>query len=120
MNCAPAQHCKPTFKGAIISGFAALSCLVATGIFPGLAEAAGEVGANACPTHHNVPEDIAARLDSTLRTVIDGTAESADLLGYAPGAELFVRSPVWTYHRALGKDFYCTIKFESLQIILHL
>lgn len=102
MNCAPAQPCKPTFKGAIISGFAALSCLVATGIFPELAEAAGEVGANACPTHHNVPEDIAARLDSTLRTVIDGTAESADLLGYAPGAELFVRSPDWTYHRALG------------------
>jgi D-alanyl-D-alanine carboxypeptidase len=81
---------------------AALSCLVAVVAFGDLAQAASDTGTNTCPTDRNVPEGVAAKLDSTLLMIIDGGADSADMLGFAPGAELFVRSPDWTYHRSTG------------------
>jgi D-alanyl-D-alanine carboxypeptidase len=81
---------------------AVLSCLVAVVAFGDPAQAASDTGTNTCPTDRNVPGRVAAKLDSTLLMIIDGGADSADMLGFAPGAELFVRSPDWTYHRSAG------------------
>lgn len=81
--------------------FAALFCLITLAISPGPV-AADQVTPIACVTDQAVPDAIAAKLDSTLLTVIDGDAESAEVVGFAPGSELFVRSPDWTYHRSAG------------------
>ncbi|MFZ7093930.1 serine hydrolase [Primorskyibacter sp. 2E233] len=62
----------------------------------------GAAAPSICPIDRNVPAAVASRLDATLRMVVDDQAETAAMLGYAPGAELFVRSPHWTYHRAAG------------------
>lgn len=87
---------------SIKSLIATTSCIMVLDALPALAEAASESGIEACAADRNVPQDIAARMDSTLLTVIDGDAESAKIVGFAPGAELFVRSPDWTYHRSAG------------------
>jgi heat shock protein HslJ len=64
------------------------------------AATAGEI--LACPTDQSVPDAVSAKLDSTLLMIVDSKSATAAGLGYAPGAELFVRAPGWTYHRSVG------------------
>jgi D-alanyl-D-alanine carboxypeptidase len=75
---------------------------VLTSLAPALVQAASEGAISRCQTDRNVPDAVAAGFDATLRSVIDGEAETAGVFGYAPGAELFVGSPDWTYHRSVG------------------
>ena len=86
----------------------ALHSVIAAAAVLGFAHAATGAEILACPTDLDVPQAVAAKLDSTLAMIVDGKAETAAGLGYAPGAELFVRAPGWTYHRSVGTADFAT------------
>ncbi|MFZ7093872.1 serine hydrolase [Primorskyibacter sp. 2E233] len=79
-----------------------MSCLLAVAACPGDAGAAGHTEISVCSADQNVPEAVATRLDAMLAMMVGAEAETATTFGYAPGSELYVNAPDWTYHRSTG------------------
>lgn len=86
----------------IRAGIAALAFVFPVFTLPALAQSGSESALSLCPNDRNVPNGVAAKLDASLRMFNDGQADTVATFGYAPGAELFVRAPDWTYHRSVG------------------